>query len=152
MQLTPHFALQEFTSSDVAARLGIDNEPGIDTILRLRETAAMLERIRDLLTHQAGRPVPILISSGYRCPALNRAIGGAPHSDHLLGYAADWTAPEFGSPAAVAAALAPQVEQLGIGQLILEFGRWVHTAVPQKATASRVITINQAGLLPGIVV
>ncbi|MFM2053908.1 MAG: hypothetical protein RL456_1945 [Pseudomonadota bacterium] len=151
MQLTDHFTLDEFTRSDTALRLGIDNTPPAAVIEQLRLTAEMLERVRTFLGARAGFPVPIHISSGYRCQALNRAVNSADTSDHVKGLAVDWTAPKFGTPLEVCRALAPAVDELGVGQLIHEYGRWIHTGVPSPARAvNRVITISSAGTVPGI--
>lgn len=111
----------------------------------------MLERIRTALSEQAGKPVPIIISSGYRSENVNRVVGGSASSDHLTASAADWTAPAFGTPFQVAQFLAPRVGELGIGQLIHEFGAWVHTStrVPTKMV-NRIITISHAGTSVGV--
>ena len=152
LYLTPNFSLAELTRSETAERLGIDNTPTPEHRANLQRTAEMLERIRQHLSAIAGRSIPILVSSGYRGPELNRRIGGSANSDHMQGLAADWIAPRFGSPFEVCTALAPHVQSLGIGQLIHEFGRWIHTGVPVPARAvNRVITISRAGTVPGVV-
>ena len=148
MNLSPHFTLAEMTASNKARALGIDNTAPADLLPRLRATADMLERIRATLG------VPIVITSGYRCLALNRAVGSRSSSDHLSGQAADIVAPAYGSASRVATMLAPLVSTLGIGQLILEGVRgkqWVHvsTRFPEKAV-NRVITITDAGTFPGV--
>lgn len=155
MQLSPHFSLAEFTASATAAARGIDNALPPDLLDNARATAAMLERIREALGRLAGRPVPILITSGYRSLLLNRAVGSKESSDHRRAMAADWSAPSFGTPLQICKALAPQVAGLGIGQLIHECptgaGAWVHTStrVPERVI-NRVITISRAGVLVGI--
>lgn len=148
MNLTPHFSLAELVASTRAQQLRIDNTPPADVIDRLRTTAEMLERIRATLD------APIVVTSGYRCPALNRAVGGVSNSDHLNGQAADIVCPRYGTPEDVARTLAPLVSVLSIGQLILEGvggKRWVHvsTRVPDKAS-NRVITITDRGTVAGI--
>lgn len=83
MQLTKNFSLREITESAKARELGIDNS--IPQLL-MRNAQALAERlqiIRDVLR------VPVYISSGYRCAALNKAVGGAYTSQHQLGLAAD---------------------------------------------------------------
>ncbi|MFZ7338194.1 D-Ala-D-Ala carboxypeptidase family metallohydrolase, partial [Comamonas jiangduensis] len=112
MQLTPHFALAEFTRSAKAAQLRLDNTPTGKALENLKRTAEILERVR------AHLGVPIIITSGYRGPVLNKAVGGATSSDHLQGLAADVLAPKFGPPYEVAKALAPHIDALGIGQII----------------------------------
>ena len=90
MKLTQHFALAEFTRSATAQAKGIDNsldpsakadQPIISCLTVLCEN--VLEPLRRHLN------VPIVISSGYRCPALNSAVGGSPTSQHMRGQACD---------------------------------------------------------------
>lgn len=82
-----HFTLDELTRSATARRLGIDNTP-------TRQAAVNLERLVDNLLDplREAYGAPIYVNSGYRCPALNRAVGGAAGSQHLTGEAADITA------------------------------------------------------------
>ena len=148
MNLSSHFTLAELCASNKAAQLGLDNTPPEELTPRLIRLAEMLERVRSTLG------VPVNITSGYRGRQLNLAVGGVTSSDHTQGHAADIVAPRFGSPHAIASALAPLVSTLGIGQLILEGVKgkqWVHlsTRVPDKL-ANRVITITDAGSRAGI--
>lgn len=148
IKLTPHFTLDELTASSTAQRLKLDNTPGSDALRHLQGTAEMLERIRATLN------APVVITSAYRGPAVNRAVGGVSSSDHMTGQAADIVSPSFGSPYKVAKTLAPLVQTLGIGQLILEGikgKQWVHvsTRIPEKPS-NRVITITDAGARMGI--
>lgn len=90
LQLTPHFRLSEFTRSAVALELGIDNrlEPSRP------EHQPLITNLCELCVHilepfRTAFNQPIVINSGYRCPALNRAVGGSPQSQHLKGEAAD---------------------------------------------------------------
>lgn len=79
-----HFKLSELTRSDTALRLGLDNTPDEAAVAALE---ALVRNILDPLREAWGRP--IIVTSGYRCQQLNRAVGGAAHSQHLSGYAAD---------------------------------------------------------------
>ena len=149
MQLSQHFTLSELTASTVGRARGIDNTPAPELVPRLVLLAEMLERIRSTLN------TPVIVTSGYRCPTLNLAVGGVTSSDHTQGHAADIVAPMFGTPTLVAQTLAPLVSVLGIGQIILEGVRgkqWVHvsTRAPEKSI-NRVLTITDAGLRVGIV-
>lgn len=150
MNLSLHFAINEFTRSDVAARLGINNDLPIELLAAARDTAEMMERIRGFLTDRAGNSVPVLVSSGYRCLQLNRAIGSSDTSDHVRMLAVDFTAPAFGTPVEVCKALVPAMEALGIGQLIYEH-TWVHVSsrIPDKVI-NRVLTVQRTGYAPGI--
>jgi zinc D-Ala-D-Ala carboxypeptidase len=90
-KLSPSFVLSEFLDSQQGARLGIDNTPDAACLAGIRNFLAPgMQKVRDLLGH------PVVISSGYRCPELNRAVGGARNSDHIRGLAADFTCPGFG--------------------------------------------------------
>jgi len=124
MKLTAHFSLDEFTRSNVAASKGIDNTPPPDIVRRLWSTAGHMEMIRALLGH------PINIQSGYRCEALNKAVGGVRNSAHQTGYAADFTCPNYGSPYRVAMELANS-PSVSFDQLICE-GTWVHISFDPK--------------------
>ena len=124
-QLSAHFTLEEMIASQEGARRGLDNTPPADVLEHLREMCAKLEGVRALL----GRP--IMISSGYRSPQLNAAIGGATNSAHMFGYAADFICPGFGPPLAVCR----EIEKAGLSydQLIHEFGAWTHLSFDPQA-------------------
>ena len=84
MKLTQHFDLSEFVYSETAERKGIDNYPDNIAITNL------LMLCRDVLEparEEYGKAM--IISSGYRCVELNKAVGGKPNSQHLTGCAAD---------------------------------------------------------------
>lgn len=154
MNLSENFTLQEFCRSETAVRRGIPNNLPVDLLDNAKATAQMLQRIRGFLSKQAGRDVPIRITSGYRCITLNRTLGSGDGSDHVQALAADWEAPAFGSPTEICEALAPMVSSLQIGQLILEFpdrDGWVHTSarLPTKMI-NRIITITARGTSVGI--
>lgn len=143
--LTPHFTLEELCASEFAARNGIDNTPPPEVVANLLRLARMLEKVRGLLRK------PILISSGYRSPELNARIGGSTRSAHMDGRAADFTCPAFGTPYQVARRIAAQ--RLGFDQMIHEYGRWVHLAVPARNERAdrELLTIFEPGrYLPGL--
>jgi hypothetical protein len=145
MQLTPHFTLEELCFSQEAARAGIDNTPSREVVANLVRLAKMLEKVRALLKN------PIHISSGFRCAELNTRIGGSAKSAHLEGRAADFICPAFGTPYAVARRIAGT--RLGFDQMIHEYGRWVHIAVPRAPEPARreLLSIFEAGnYLPGL--
>lgn len=145
-QLSPHFSLAELTASQTAARLGIDNTPTPDVLAELGRLAAVLEQVR------AGLGAPLLISSGYRSPALNAAVpGSAKNSAHLYGRAADFTCPAVGSPRIVCMKI-NGMPGLDFDQLIFEFGAWVHFAIaaPGETPRRQVLTIDGAGTRAGL--
>lgn len=151
MKLSEHFTLAEFTASDTADRRGIDNTLPPELLPTAQATAEMMERIRAHLSKQAGRDIPIEVTSGYRCPALNAAIGSSNTSDHPKAMAVDFKAPAFGTPYEVCRALAPRVSELGIGQLIHEFQAWTHASTRAPSNpVNRIITIDKSGTHLGI--
>jgi len=79
-----YFSINELTKSATAKRLGIDNSP---TALVRTNLAALVEHVLDPLREAWG--APIIVTSGYRCPRLNTAVGGAAASQHTKGEAAD---------------------------------------------------------------
>lgn len=149
--LSPHFTLEEFTASDLAARKAIDNHLPQALMASASSTARMLERVRDKLSEIKGQEVPVFITSGYRCHELNELIGSKETSHHRLALAADIKAPTFGTAKEVAKALVPFVNAIGIGQLILEFNSWVHvSAWPVDNANNRILTIDHDGVKMGI--
>lgn len=79
-----YFSIPELTASPTARRLKIDNTPSREVVGRL---TLLVENVLDPLREAYGQP--IIVTSGYRCPALNKAVGGVKNSQHILGEAAD---------------------------------------------------------------
>ena len=143
-KLTNHFTLDEFTASQTAARMGIPNVPDGDELANVRRTAEVMERVRTLLGNR-----PILISSGYRCPEVNRAVGGSSTSAHMTGLAVDFNCPGFGTPREICHALSPHMADLGVDQLIHEFDSWVHLGLSTGAPRMMALTIDSGGTRNG---
>lgn len=85
MKLSQHFDLSEFFKSDTAEKIGIDNTTNDSTIISNMSCLCtrVLEPLRSLIN------MPIVISSGYRCEELNKALNGSKKSQHISGEAAD---------------------------------------------------------------
>ena len=79
-----YFTISELCKSDTANARGIDNTPTDDVKENLE---ALIENVLDPLREAYGKP--IYINSGYRCPELNKAVGGVRTSEHQSGRAAD---------------------------------------------------------------
>lgn len=116
-----YFTIDELTHSDTASRLGISNIPDNRATACLhRLVASTLDPARQ----QLGQP--IYVNSGYRCPGLNKAVGGAKRSLHMSGRAADITtrAPDGN------ARLYNILQSLPHTELIWEKqGTWIHVAL-----------------------
>ena len=145
LRLSPHFTLREFTRSAKANELGIDNSPNQEHLYNLSRLASVLENVRTVLK------APILISSGYRSPALNRAVGGSSTSDHANGLAADFTAPKYGSVFQVCQAIV--ASGLPFDQLIFEQGDrsdWVHFGIGTRMRQQVMSWSPKTKYVPGL--
>lgn len=126
MQLSEHFELAEFTRSSTAKRAGISNMP---TDAHLENIKLLCEKILEPIRVHFARS--IILSSGYRSSALNRAIGGASSSQHCSGEAADIDMD--GTNVTNAQIFNYIKDNLEFDQLIWEFGTdsnpdWVHVS------------------------
>lgn len=116
-----YFTLKELSHSDTAMARGIDNYPTAEAISNLTE---LVNNVLDPLREKYGKP--IRVSSGYRCPALNRSVNGATSSQHRLGQAADITT---GSKEGNRALFEIIRKELPFDQLIDEKNfSWVHVS------------------------
>ena len=117
-----HFTIAELTRSATARRLGIDNTPPASAV---RALTAMVDDVLDPLRDAWGGP--IRVNSGYRCPELNRAVGGTPSSQHQYGEAADITVGSRSGNRRLLALI--KRLDLPVDQCIDEKGcRWIHVS------------------------
>ena len=117
-----HFSIQELTRSDTARRLGIDNTPPPRAVKALHE---LVDHVLDPLRDAWGGP--IRVNSGYRCPELNKAVGGTPYSQHQNGEAADITVGSRSGNRRLLALI--RRLDLPVDQCIDEKGcRWIHVS------------------------
>ena len=126
MQLSEHFELAEFTRSSTAKRAGISNMP---TDAHLENIKLLCEKILEPIRVHFSRS--IILSSGYRSSALNRAVGGSSSSQHCSGEAADIDMD--GTNVTNAQIFNYIKDNLEFDQLIWEFGTdsnpdWVHVS------------------------
>lgn len=82
-----YFTIEELTRSDTATAKGIDNTPTPEIKANLER---LVDKVLDGLREIYGKP--ITVNSGYRCPELNKAVGGSKTSDHMNGFSVDITA------------------------------------------------------------
>lgn len=127
--MSRNFDLAQLTASDTARARGIDNHAHPSHLGNLKRLAGLLEEVHAIIGH------PLVITSAYRSPALNAAVGGVAHSRHALGLAADFTCPGFGTPLQVAQRLAGS--PIPFDQIIHEYGRWVHLGLARDGETPR---------------
>ena len=137
MRLSKNFTLQEYTKSQTATRMGIDNTPGDE---HLGKATALFENVVQKVRDQFGVTV---INSGYRGPDLNYAVGGSSRSQHCRGQAVDIECP--GTPNYDVANWIK--DNLDFDQLILEFytpgipdSGWVHVSYNEEESRKSVLT------------
>lgn len=93
--ITKNFSYREFERSEVADAKHICN---VITSFEVRDSIlALTENVLQPLRDAWGKPLKV--NSGYRCKALNAAVGGVPTSQHVKGEAADIAA---GDPVKIA--------------------------------------------------
>lgn len=138
MKLSKYFTLEEVVSSQTASRLDLDNTPPEDIKTNLALTCRLADEVRELL----GKPM--LVSSGYRSPAVNAAVGGAARSAHMTGYALDFISPGFGTPEDVVRAV--YRSKIDFDQIIME-GTWVHLSFAPAMRREALIK-TEKGLVP----
>jgi len=128
MQLSKNLTLKECTKSTTASRLGINNTPDDEWIIQ--NLKAIAEHVFQPLREAFG--CPIYVSSGYRGPELNRAIGGSLRSQHMEGRALDLDADVYNG--CTNAQIFNYIkENLDFDQIVWEFGTednpdWVHVS------------------------
>ena len=162
MKLTPHFSLAEMTRTSVK---GVDNTPTVGVVSNLIRVCRWLEMLREEYNRRYGEPAPaspltplpeargtlrgegeepIIINSGYRSPAVNRAVGGAQNSNHLTGCAADIRALGIEQALRYAVILLDisDESQESFDELLIEHkgnDYWIHFAVRPKGNRRRTL-------------
>lgn len=133
--LSTHFSMAEATISQTAARNGWDNTPPPEVVKNMLIGAQHMEKLRAVLGH------PIILSSVYRSPRLNRAVKGAKESSHIYGWGWDWICPGFGTPLEICRKII--FSAIPFDQLIEE-GTWVHISFDPRMR-EQVLTKDPAG-------
>jgi hypothetical protein len=137
MKISDHISMKEALRSNTAQRLGIDNMPDNDTLVTMQITAQhIFEPLRNHFNE------PIYISSFYRSPELNKAIGGSAKSQHCKGEAIDID--DVYSKASNADFFNYIKDKLEFDQLIWEFGddenpAWVHVSYSLGKNRMRIL-------------
>lgn len=129
-----YFTIEELTKSSTATSKGIDNTPTQEIKDNLKE---LIEKVLDPLRELYGKP--IYVNSGYRCPELNKAVGGSNTSQHMTGCAADITA---GSKEENEKLFNLIKDNLKFDQLIDEKNfQWVHVSYDKNRLRNQVLSL-----------
>lgn len=141
-KISNNISFKESTRSNTASRLGISNIPDSDTINNMRTVGEKIfEPLREWVEE------PIKINSFYRCPELNKAIGGSAKSQHCKGQAIDLD--DTYCSATNAEMFAYIKNNLDFDQLIWEFGDdsnpdWVHVSyVSAEKNRNRILKASK---------
>lgn len=130
-----YFTVAEFVKSDTADRRAIDNRLPKELLPNVQ---ALVDNVLDPLREAYGKP--ITVTSGFRCPALNKAVKGSATSDHMTGRAADIT----GGNLKENRRLFYLIQELGLpfDQLIDEKGfSWVHVSYRGKDNRNQILAL-----------
>jgi len=133
-----YYTMSELTSSPTARRKGIDNTP--NGVQRAALTA-LVTNILDPLREAYGKP--IVVTSGFRCPRLNRAVGGVAKSQHMKGEAADIRT--LSDRPSDNKKLFDLIIKLGLpfDQCIDEYGyNWIHVSYTSQGNRRQVLHIG----------
>ena len=133
-KLGPHFYYGEFVKSPTAIRLGIDNTP--DDI-SLQNMKALCEKVMEPI--RANFKKAVLVHSGFRCEALNKAIGGSVGSQHMNGEAVDWEIPGIDLKEIFEWIVLKS--NLVWDQIIFEFADWIHISFKRIEKNRKKITV-----------
>lgn len=142
-KISEYFTWQEVIASDAAARFKLDNSVPVELQAEAVKTALKMDSVREVL----GKPV--LVSSWYRSPAVNRNVGGSKFSQHMKAQAVDFVCPDFGTPYEVCKELEKFKAELGIDQLIYEI-TWVHVSFADRPRGE-VLTYRSGNYMKGVV-
>lgn len=139
IKLSEHFSLEELIVTQVR---DVDNSPrGEKLLAALRDTAKRLEAVRELLSS------PIIVTSGYRAPLVNKIVGGSLMSAHMMGRAVDFICPGFGSPMNVCEEI--EKSDLLFDQLIFE-ETWVHLSFDPRMRREVLTKRRHGGYVRGL--
>lgn len=143
MNLSPNFTYEEMVKSDTARIRGILNQPNYKELDELTKLCKkILQPVRDAF----GKP--IIVTSGFRSEALNKAVGGVSTSQHRFGQAADIKA-QNGKNRALWDLMKSMVDnkQIEVGQLIWEKGdtkapSWIHVSLPDAKHKNQILYLR----------
>jgi hypothetical protein len=147
MRISKHISYAEAIKSQTAERKGIDNTPP-DRIIENMKIVA--NRCFEPLRAKHGKPIGI--SSFYRSPELNKAIGGSTTSDHCKGCAIDIDADIFNNGITNKEIFDFLKDNVDFDQLISEYGTednpaWVHVSYRKEGNRKQVLRATKKGYI-----
>ena len=132
-----YFTINELTKSSTAQRLHINNNPTQEVKDNLNK---LIGNVLDPLRELYGKP--IIVNSGYRCTKLNKAIGGAKNSQHLVGQASDIRTVQNTKESNKELFELIKNSELPLDQLVNEYDyNWVHVSYSPR-NRRQVLTIK----------
>lgn len=141
-----YFTIAELCKSNTAQAKGIDNTPTAEVEANLK---ALIENVLDPIREEYVRPLNV--NCGYRCPALNKAVGGVATSQHLKGEAAD-----IANSIAIQDVVLTMIKrgELNFDQLIIEkpnaqgIGAWLHISYRKSNNRKQVLIFKNGKYAP----
>lgn len=135
-----HFTLKEMTKSSTAKSLGIDNTPSQDIVSNLDK---LVTNVLDPLRSEWMKP--IRVTSGYRCPELNKAVKGVKNSQHMKGQAADIQPLDYKLIDSFIDFVKRWCQNNEFDQCIVEksrTGKWIHISYNEGNNRKRLFSMN----------
>jgi uncharacterized protein YcbK (DUF882 family) len=145
MNLSQHFKLGELCKT----KTGIENVQNEEQVNNLKRLCQWLEQLRRRWNNLYGEgDDPIVINSGFRSPAVNKAVGGVPTSNHLTGCAVDIRVADMGQLIRYAAILMDYSKEShqDFDEILIEKNRygaiWLHFAVRPKDNRRKILFLS----------
>ena len=126
MNLSPNFTLEELTHTD---HREFSNEPNESETANLFRLADFLEQVKVVL-----RGKPVMVNSAFRSKQVNDSVGSKDTSQHRSGCACDIRVPGLTPDEIVKLVIASDLQY---DQVIREFDRWTHIAIPKEGEIPR---------------
>ena len=139
MKLSPHFTLNEMIESNTAKRNGIANMP---STVHINNLDALCKNVLESVRAHYKKPWNkswINVTSGYRCPALNKKIGGSRYSQHQKGEAADFRVNKQDIQKVWRWIVTES--NINFDQCIMEFASWIHISFRRNNNNRNKITV-----------
>lgn len=143
IKLTEHFSLNELTETSHSDLQSQNRAAAVDYVEPLRKVCVELEKLREFIFR------PVYIRSGFRCPDLNKHVGGVHSSQHVVGEAVDFTVKDFEDATGLEFIFDWCCRHLTYGEIILEKPEgkapWIHIGLPRPGKPQERLVWNGKG-------